>query len=74
MASPAVLDPSKNRNGAIHDMLTELGETEKVRGDNFKANAYFKAARAVKAYDQPITSGKQARKELQGKVSKGNLP
>ena len=46
-------------NAQIEEMLLELGETEKVRGDKFKSSAYFKGARAVKAETAPIQSGKQ---------------
>ena len=60
--------PPPDRNAAIHAALVELGETEKVKGDQMKANTYFKAARAVRAYGQPITSGKQARKDAQWEV------
>ena len=47
-------------------MLLELAETEKVRGDNVKAGVYFKAAKAVREYDRPITDGKMAAKMLTG--------
>ena len=58
--------PPEEANARIHEMLIELGETEKVKGDKTRANVYYRAASAVKAYDKPIRSGKQAKKELKG--------
>ena len=58
-------DPSTN-NHRIEAMLLELAETEKVKGDNVRAGAYFKAAKAVREHPSPITDGKKAAKELKG--------
>ena len=58
-------DPSTN-NQRIEAMLLELAETEKVKGDNVRAGAYFKAAKAVREHPSPITDGKKAAKELKG--------
>src|SRR4051794_36130692 len=56
---------SPNQNAKLVQILTQLGNTEKASGEKFKAVAYFKAARSIKLYSKPITSGKQAA-ELDG--------
>lgn len=61
----ALMAPGSN-NFRIHQMLVELAESEKVRGDIVKTNAYTKAAIAVKGYSKVITSGKTAQKEISG--------
>ena len=52
-------------NEKIHEMLLELAQNEKIKGDNIRAGSYFKAARSVKAHKTPLLSGKQAM-ELDG--------
>ena len=59
------MSPGSN-NQRIHDMLVELGDVEKTKGDTIRASAYYKAARAVKAHTAVIDSGKAAAKALEG--------
>ena len=61
-----VVPSASDANERIHAMLIELAEIEKVKGDSMRSNTYYKAARAVKAHTEPITSGKAARKALVG--------
>mmetsp|Transcript_36938 Transcript_36938/g.61225 ORF Transcript_36938/g.61225 Transcript_36938/m.61225 type:complete len:648 (-) Transcript_36938:329-2272(-) len=53
-------------NQAIIDMLTDLADDERVKGDKMKMGVYYKAANAVKAFKEKITSGKHAKQQLKG--------
>eukprot|EP01006_Ploeotia_vitrea_P021693 TRINITY_DN54123_c1_g1_i1.p1 TRINITY_DN54123_c1_g1~~TRINITY_DN54123_c1_g1_i1.p1 ORF type:complete len:438 (+),score=254.08 TRINITY_DN54123_c1_g1_i1:146-1459(+) len=51
-----------NTNAAIVKILNELGANEKANGKDYKALAYFKAARSLKNHPTAIKSGKEAMK------------
>lgn len=69
-ASPGAADPNLMAPGSnnlrIHEMLLELAEVEKVKGDSVRAGTYYKAARAVKEWPETITDGKTAAKQIKG--------
>ena len=52
----------ENYNQKLTDILSEVGEFEKVQGHKAKAKAYAKAVKALTAYDKPVTSGDEAKK------------
>ncbi|KAJ3074724.1 hypothetical protein HK102_005733, partial [Quaeritorhiza haematococci] len=51
-----------NHNEDITKILAELGQSEKNSGQIFKANAYFKAVRAISGYHKRLESGAEAKK------------
>ena len=54
---------SSNPNAGISDFLIELANYEKnVNRNNFKHNAYRKAAGIISKLDAPLKSGAEARK------------
>jgi len=61
----ATADVSLN-NEAIARMCDELADVERVKGDNIRASSYKKAAAAVREHPVPITSGRQAKKDVKG--------
>ena len=63
--SSTLMAPGSN-NFRIHAMLVELADIEKVKGDQQRANTYYKAAHAVKTHTEAISDGKKAAKELKG--------
>lgn len=65
-SDPPVPASANKNNERIHAMLIELAETEKVKGDNFRASSYFKAAAEVKKFDVAIMTGKQASDNIKG--------
>eukprot|EP00457_Paulinella_chromatophora_P002813 gb/GEZN01002818.1/.p1 GENE.gb/GEZN01002818.1/~~gb/GEZN01002818.1/.p1 ORF type:complete len:763 (-),score=186.35 gb/GEZN01002818.1/:67-2139(-) len=60
--APSRAEGEINSNQALAEILTEMGNAEKIAGQVFKARAYYKAVKSIKQHDARIRSGREASK------------